>query len=384
MDLFDRTERVRKDLPCYQEPSFSYLNQSNRIEAKRIREVLGSWFSRYPIGSQGDLQSRFRSSNDNEHISAFFELALHELLIKLGFSVRVHPKLHHTTRRPDFLASNEEGTQFFLEAVAITGETNSQAAERAQIYRIYDVVNRRVSSNQYFIGIEVRRRGKYPPKAKALSTFVEKKLNNTNFESIIRNKESLQSLKWSWNDAGWEIITFPISKARRLHNEVTHRIIGVSTEGVILSKACEQIRKTLLNKAGRYGKLPHPYIIAVNIFENFADNETIINALLGDEQFHFAQGSANKVVQNRKCNGVWTSMGGPRYTRLSGVLAFRRLKPWNIANTNFHLLYNPYVEVPFIGELNHCSHFKVDNDEYKLFEGRRLRELFRLPKGWPE
>jgi hypothetical protein len=53
--------------------------------------------------------------------SAFFELFLHELLLRLGCNVEVHPDPGTgSSRRPDFLVTDPDGQQFFLEAVLAT------------------------------------------------------------------------------------------------------------------------------------------------------------------------------------------------------------------------------------------------------------------------
>ena len=109
---------------------FDYLNSSDREEAARVRGVLEKMFSRYPAEAQDALRARLRSIENNTHLSAFFELALHEILLKSGCLIlAVEPDLDETGRSPDFLAETFSGERFYLEATLATGR--SQADEGA-------------------------------------------------------------------------------------------------------------------------------------------------------------------------------------------------------------------------------------------------------------
>ena len=93
--LYDNIHRDYLGAARYSEPQFAYLNRSARLEANLIRALLEAWFSRYPPAEAADLRARFRSSNDLQHHSAFFELFVHELLLKLGLHPQIHPTRRH-------------------------------------------------------------------------------------------------------------------------------------------------------------------------------------------------------------------------------------------------------------------------------------------------
>ena len=88
MRLFDTISRHDEGLPQFAEPEFIYLNRSAKPDVSHIRELLEAWLSRYPTSVQTDLCGRFRSPDDTPHRSAFFELFLHELLLRLGCQPR--------------------------------------------------------------------------------------------------------------------------------------------------------------------------------------------------------------------------------------------------------------------------------------------------------
>ena len=105
--LFDEIERKDTGPEPESEAEYEYINRSARPDAQKIRSLLEDWFSRYPE-KQNDFLRRFKSNKDKEHNSAFFELYTHEILIRQGFTCRVHPEIEGSSTRPEFLASYKE------------------------------------------------------------------------------------------------------------------------------------------------------------------------------------------------------------------------------------------------------------------------------------
>lgn len=99
MSLFDEMDRDDLGLRLYAEPEFTYLNRSGRPGAQRIREALDAWSARYPGEHKEELRARFRSRDNTQYRSAFFELFLHELLVRLDCRVVVHPPMAGRARR---------------------------------------------------------------------------------------------------------------------------------------------------------------------------------------------------------------------------------------------------------------------------------------------
>src|SRR5213076_1299424 len=85
MPLFDAGINRRENRPKREaEPLFTYYNTTGRPAFATIRNVLEEWFNRYPAADQQRLAGQFRSTIDSQHQSAFFELFLYELLLRLG------------------------------------------------------------------------------------------------------------------------------------------------------------------------------------------------------------------------------------------------------------------------------------------------------------
>jgi len=102
MPVFDDIERNGVGARPYAQPDFVYLNASARPGVQAIRNAIEDWLLRYPSDDRAELRARLRSDDNYQHRSAFFELFLHEMLLRLGCNVEVHPQIVGTHRRPDF------------------------------------------------------------------------------------------------------------------------------------------------------------------------------------------------------------------------------------------------------------------------------------------
>jgi len=121
---------------------FEYLNRSSRAEAERVRMLIDRLIEGYPKRHLESLIPRLRSRKDRDHISAFFELILHEVLLRSEHRVvDVEPTVPNSTRRPDFLIEAPDGHRFYLEAVTSVGESSAAAAATARFNEVKRVVD---------------------------------------------------------------------------------------------------------------------------------------------------------------------------------------------------------------------------------------------------
>src|SRR5436190_15863405 len=116
MQLFDEIFRTDLGPASYAESEYSFLNRTARSDFARVREVLEEWFTRYSPIERADLSARFRSDINHQHQAAFFELFLHELLLRLGCQITIHPKIPGTSKVLDFLAKPQNAQPFYVEA----------------------------------------------------------------------------------------------------------------------------------------------------------------------------------------------------------------------------------------------------------------------------
>jgi len=386
MRLFDDLQRSDSSAARHSEPAFPFLNRSARTEFARVRDVLEVWFSRYPPSEQAALASRFRSQDDIPHESAFFELFLHELLLRLGCEVTVHPGANaKKSKRPDFLVKSDSGT-FYLEATLASEASNEDRAAQARENVVYDALDR-LDSPDFFIGMNLRGAPKTPPSAKSIRTFLADRLTGLDPDDVSRlyrlgGEKAFP--RWSYQHDGWTIEFFPIPKSLGARGKPGIRPVG-SRSYAIWDKTASAIRNAILSKAGKYGNLEAPYVIAVNVLPHGAQRDDIMEALFGDEQMviHPTESGPEEGGMSRKLNGAWTSPTGPRYTRVSAALLCGGVLPWTILRAPVCLYHNPWAKHPYESPLTRLAQAIPQGDRMHWEEGEALHSVLGLSENWP-
>ncbi len=382
--LFDEVEREYAGPKHYAEPRFAYMNRSARPEIERIRHVLEDWFSRYPSEEQPDLRARFKSTDDIQHDGAFFELFLHELVIKQKCKVVVHPELPHSTRSPDFLVISPDGKEFYLEAVIATDKSKEEQAAIRRINTVYDVLNQ-LDSPDFFLKVKVHGVPRMPPPARKWRTFLADRLA----ELSVGNASN--SPPWRLKSATWDVEFEPIPKSAATRGRKGVRPLGAFVESVHWVDCRSPIRNAVSKKAKWYGQLCKPYIVAVNVICEYVEEQDVVDALFGDVVYEVMWGGSRKPVSGEKRipNGAWKPKSG---TRVSAVLVAFGLKPWNITGVKsrdiapaFAYLYlNPWAKQPSPSFLNCFPRLYVEDDRILREGGESPASLLGLPENWLE
>jgi len=152
-NLFDEIDRDYTGPVLYSESGFRYLNRSARPEAERIRNLLEQWFDHFPPEDQDDLRARFLSKDDRQHLAAFFEFYLHELLLQSGFTAEVHPALSNKVTHMDFKVLKDREPLFYLE-VTLATLSDVKASAKARENQVYGALNRMKSPN-FLLGLKL-------------------------------------------------------------------------------------------------------------------------------------------------------------------------------------------------------------------------------------
>jgi hypothetical protein len=183
--LFDTVVRNDTAPAPNTEPEFGYLNRSARPVASTIREFLETWFSHYSPTGQEDLRQRFRSPINAQHRAAFFELFLHEVLLRLGYGVELHPQLRNgADKRPDFVITSHHQSQFYLEATLATAESITETGAQARMNSVLDAINNTLDSPNFFINTKQRGAPRTQASVKKIVSFLEEQLRKLDPDEI--------------------------------------------------------------------------------------------------------------------------------------------------------------------------------------------------------
>lgn len=379
MALFDMVREEHTAPAGYAESSFQFLNRSTRPEIQRIRDVCEDWHSRYPETDKAELRTRFRDRNNNNHNSAFFELFLHELLLRSGYKVICHPETaNETTTHPDFCVTSPTGIEFYLEAVVVTGKTEVEKSTQMRMNQAYDTLNHMNSPN-IFLHIRIHGEPATPPSGRKMREELERYLANLDPDQIYDLRENYDYEEaehvYRYDRDGWVIDFYPIPKSLELRGKPGIRPLGRHTDQLKIMKLDDALRSALLSKARHYGKLELPLIVAVNALHLAFDDSDYQQALRGTEQiFHNEAGDTETDCAS---NGVFYDEYGPR---LSPILFFKYLKPDNFPRTEALLVHNRLATTPLHSILSRLTQVGHGQREH----GETLAEIFEISSDWPK
>ena len=265
MNLFDdKARREIVDEVSFPQSLFEQLNDYDFLEDCRgIRQKCELWFKHFPVQHQSNLRGRFRSTNNGHHEGAFFELFLHELLIRLGCEVQVHPEMEGIT--PDFLVCQPDQKQFYLEATSV-GPHMGPFALNANEQDVIDKLNK-LTSPHFEIIYSI---------TGELTRMLHLKRVTSGFQELLEahDPDAVQSLvdkegthaapshvieEGGWTLTGW---LAPIPLEDRSSNRIG-KLARISI--VHANNPIDAVQKAITVKRRKYRNLDLPLVVAVNV-----------------------------------------------------------------------------------------------------------------------
>lgn len=326
-------------------PGQVILHSKEPIWVEYRRELSG-YLSKYPRGKdKNNLKQRLRSYTESGFYSACFELFLYSLLSSRGKEVIPHPVLPNVSTHPEFEIVHDL-CNFFLEAT-LALESEEYQAQEQRLRELVDAV-RDVSGDVFlwaqpetdlpadfpldtvrdFLSREVDKLNATDlqlPKTLTFETAFNGRSVVIDFEVMDANQEETESVVQAWGSPEAKEVT-------------THR----------------RIRRRVSVKAGKYGEMTIPYIIAVWPRTEFAlDRETALAALYGDVQVHLSTKSGAIIGQSRAWNGAFSTLvkGNLLNRQVSAVALYRERFSISSYNRQFYIYHNPYALNPIPEQL---------------------------------
>ncbi|MBP7482062.1 MAG: hypothetical protein KA788_05950 [Lacunisphaera sp.] len=380
MAVFDDIEPDLDGPMAPDETDFGYVSRSNRPEAARVRDLIEDWISRYPDEHRPALVARLRSKIDDAHQSAFFELALHELLLVTGHViVAIEPKLEHTPYSPDFLVQTPDGSRFYLEAVVATAKS-AQAVSADKRLNMAIAAIERVESPAHFLDLHIEGKPSEPIRGRqlrgALAAWTADLPDSDEAKNVPPFVYEAFGAKFT--------IEAPFRKNRR--GRPDDRAIGVRSLEPYWGTPGDGIRESVDKKASKYGELDAPYVLAVNATGEYQSEEDATDALLGSPCVTIRQfdDGRRETKESRNPDGVWWGQNGPRNTGLSAVLFTKRLSPWSVELRRALLIRSPWAARPLAAVPLQVDELNPVEGKFVKSEGISLGAVVGLHKGWPE
>jgi len=378
MSVFDDIERTDMEPAGHLVSRFDYLNASARPEAQRVRDTVDAFFAKYPATHADEMRNRLRSRDETLHQSALFELALHELLLRQGFTVvEVEPTLANG-RSPDFLVASPAGDRFYLEATLASGQPAATAGAERRMREALQAIDE-VESPNFFLGLHPRGTPSQPVATARLKRAVQRFIDGLDYDAVVADHAAGRPLPMFESEAHGAV--FRIEAIPKNLRRAGGRAVAVRMMPALMVQPQEAIKDAVLGKAGRYGDPDLPYIIAVNALEQYAEADDAEDALFGTTAVVVRPGRPDQRTRAR--DGVWLGRNGPTHTRVSGVLSTERLSAWALGQRRARLLVNPWARRPLPDLPLGVDVVRVFDHQLHHEAGSSWREILGLPEDWP-
>lgn len=367
-DDFQRTDEEAKAESC---PTFAYWNDSARSDLSQVRAELERWYQRYPEQHRSGLRGRFRSTDDAQQRSAFFELFLHEALETEFGEVDVEPELGNGAR-PDFLISCGS-ERFFVEAVSTSELSAAQQGSEARRKTFRDVLDK-IESNGFFLAVTILKESGQIDKKLEIEAFLVNWLETLDSKKRQGQvpEDPVPSCIWE-SPKGWKVKfeAYPRSQPGA-------RSIGVRVDPVRELHHRERLLQSLKRKAKHYGDLKAPLLIAVDVESLTASAIDYREALFGQEELVVNTDGTERC--SRKANGLWHTTRGPVNRGVSGAIFVQGLKWWTVKTAPATIYPNPWARYPYTGRLERLRGMEISGDHGVMRDGEPIGSAIPCPE----
>lgn len=371
----------------------AYLRRSSAPVAIKLRSLLDSWVALYPEAHRTRIANRLRS-NDDELQSAFFELYLHALFKNLGFDVDIHSEPENgTAKRPDFLLRGPAGEELFLEATVVCGASAKDVSVDRLKRQAYDAINN-LPIRRFFACLENEEgtpRSSVPTGklCREILSWLESLEEDQRplSQSLLDSCDSLPLFYWKHD--GWQLKFRAVpSDAADLVSRPESRGLGIRKHSFGPVDFVEKIRASLRAKAGKYGELGRPYIIALNVLSPLVGPYSIQEAFFGrvaKRPVYDEEGDERWVADGPR-DGFFGNSIPPQNSRVSAVLLVANVRLDNFASSKGEvgLYHHPQAKAPYRGLLNRLQQVALKEDGIFRTPGASIPDLLGYESNWLE
>lgn len=196
-----------------------------------------------------------------------------------------------------------------------------------------------VRSPDFFLSLHHRGVPAQPIRCKHLRTQVQRFVDGLDYEDVVTHfAEQRPGPVFNFEEHG---LTLRITVVPKHLRQAGGRAIGdrILPGGIVQPHL--PIKAAVESKAGRYGQIARPYVIAVCALKTFANADSAIDALFGTEVVVVTENGDLRPARN--FDGAWRGPQGPIHPRVSAVLSTERLTPWDVGQRQMRLIYNPWA-----------------------------------------
>ena len=302
------------------------------VEARE--EILGQ-LGGVPEPHRSKWKQRLMGKTDDHHFSVRLELYLHQFFKECSWDIEIEPDLPGTSNHPDFyLLLNRN--EVLVEAKTLL-DSHAVAQQDTRLYTLADELtkklNRTVLIHPYFD--------------------LPSSLPNRHIAAEIEKRASGTELFHEFRIAGehqghpYELEVTILFDHKLTPNQGVGAMVGLVHE----ANTGQRMREEIINKAGKYGKISNPFVVAIwpnTGLYNQAEDDLV--ALRGDEVWSVSL--LGEASESFEPNGVFTlknSDGTHRYSRVSAIAIYQfkyDLDPPHTGRSSLRVHHNRWAEHP--------------------------------------
>jgi hypothetical protein len=293
------------------------------------RQEFQSWLTEVPEPWQSKWRGRLESALDHPHLSVRLELYLHHYFKSEDWAVDIEPEMHGSPNKPDFRVMRGTDT-ILVEAKAILDEMTI-TQETRRLRQVADNLSGKLSR---YVLIEPL--SDLPPSFPAgrIKAQIEQRIKTQADEVVEFDFSDVHQ----GSPFTLKIVILPRGSSTKRGG------VGGTISGVHTLNIGKRIRDALEEKAGKYGSIDIPFVIAVYGAGEFpVKTRDEFDALFGDRVWNVH--SSGQVTERRKPNGFFTSVreGKHHHEHISAVL-FYRFKWLDDTHVQVaHIYHNPFA-----------------------------------------
>jgi len=256
-------EKARKLKRPWHTPLFASLVLDNSRVKHTFKKQIEKWFENLPDSEKVHFLSRFKSKNDREHLSAFFELMWNQFFYEEKWKITPHPSISGVSGKVDFFIENTK-QDFYFEVVTVF-----QDLEREKREKLIDELLNKINEIKHYFFISIYIKDWLPDKFKIsrVKSFIKSELDKLDPKQDIGIKQVI----YSSNNYK---IRFDISGKKMLRKDsIIGAYMGPGFSGPVGSK---QIRNRIEEKIKKYKSIEKrgcPFVIALCSGEDWTVNE---------------------------------------------------------------------------------------------------------------
>jgi len=387
VNIFSAVGRTDPSPAGHGESRFQFIDRVAGHYWDQVRDLVEEWFSRLCADAQADVRGRLRSRDDRQSKGAFFELYLHECLLRMDYAVTCHPEVGGTSRRPDFLAE-KDGSAVYIEARSAS-PSDVVVGAAARVNALCESLDKTDSPN-FLLWIDVERQGSGPLRARPLRSMLEgwlRGLNPDAYEDRGNGRRDFPGRSYEAN--GWRIQFRAFPKSPDARGKEAVRPLGIFSGGgqAFVGQDQEGIKDALSDKGSAYGALGAPYVVAVASSSMSTDDHDVKNALYGTEALLVNAdpgGETFPAALARSSDGYWHQGDHWAHRHVSAVLVVKQLHPAFVGSRQHTIWEHPDPEQP-VPPLPMWRRSTVDSRGAMHFAdpARTPTEWFGLTDPWP-